>query len=96
MPISSLGYIGIGLVWGWWVGGIGGRISRPLLDALAVSTATVIFSLGIAALAGLWPLLLFLCAGGLTLYLHLAWRQELKNRFGPPGIWPERRADNDR
>ena len=96
MPISSLGYMGIGLVWGWWIGGIGGRIARPLQDALAVGAVTLIFSLGIAAQAGLRGLLFFLCAAGLTLYLHLAWRQELKNRFGPPGNWPEGRSDNDR
>jgi len=84
MPISSLGYLGIGLVWGWWIGGIGERIDRPLLDVLAVGAATLIFSLGIAVLAGLWALPFFLCAAGLTLYLHLAWREELKNRFGPP------------
>ncbi len=96
MPISSLGYMGIGLVWGWWIGGIGGSISRPLLDALAAGAATLIISLGIAALADTWALQLFLGAAGLTLYLHLAWKQELKNRFGPSGNWPERRSDNDR
>lgn len=91
MPISALGYMGIGLVWGWWIGGLGGRITRPFLDGLAVGTATLMFSLGIVALTGWWALLFFLCAGGLTLYLHLAWRQELINRFRPPGFEPERR-----
>ena len=91
MPISELGYMGIGLVWGWWIGGLGGRVTCSLLDGLAVSLATLIFSLGIVAFTGWWALSFFLGAGGLTLYLHLAWRQELTNRFRPPDFDPERR-----
>lgn len=88
MLISMLGYMGIGLVWGWWIGGLSGSITRPLLDVLAVGTATLIFSLVTVTLAGIWALAFFLCAGGLTLYLHIAWKQELINRFGPPGFEP--------
>lgn len=91
MPISELGYMGIGLVWGWWIGGLGGRVTCSLLDGLAVSLVTLIFSLGIVAFTGWWALSFFLGAGVLTLYLHLAWRQELTNRFRSPDFDPERR-----
>lgn len=86
MSISLLGYMGIGLVWGWWIGSLDGRITRPLLDGMATGAATVIFALGAFALSGSWAPMLFLCAGGLTLYIHLAWREELNNRFRLPDL----------
>lgn len=84
--MDTVGYMGIGLVWGWWVGGLSGRVTRPLRDGVAVSAATLLVAAAAFILGGWWSILLFASAIGLTLYLHLIWRQMLIDRFGPPGF----------
>ncbi|HPL21098.1 MAG TPA: hypothetical protein PLY74_08955, partial [Methanothrix soehngenii] len=91
MLISLLGYMGIGLIWGWWIGSLSGKITRPLFDGIAAGAATLMFALWAFYLSGMWAPVLFFCAGGLTLYLHLAWRRELIDRFSLPDSEWERR-----
>jgi hypothetical protein len=82
MLITLLGSVGIGLVWGWLLGSLGGRIRRPLVVGWSTSLATLLaaaVTLMFADRRGLW---FFLGATALSLLLHLAWRQELRRRFG--------------
>lgn len=82
MLITWLGSVGIGLVWGWLLGSLGGRVQRPQLIGWATSLATILAAFVVLMFAdrrGLW---FFLGATALSLLLHLAWRQELRRRFG--------------
>lgn len=51
MLISLLGYMGIGLIWGWWIGSLSGKITRPLFDGMAAGAATLMFALGASYLS---------------------------------------------
>ena len=84
MHISLIGSVGLGLVWGWLIGSLGGRVRRPLLDGLALGAGTLLLAGQVAMLAGLDALPRFFGAVMLALLLHLAWRRELRARLGPP------------
>lgn len=82
MLITLIGSIGMGLVWGWLLGSLGGRVWRPQLVGWSTSLATALVAFVVLMFAdrrGLW---FFLGATALSLLLHLAWRQELRRRFG--------------
>jgi hypothetical protein len=82
--IIELGCIGIGLIWGWWIGNLSGRITRPILVMLALGIGSLLLAMGISILVGWWPLIFFFIPGCSTLILHLMWREKLINQFGPP------------
>lgn len=84
MLITALGCTGIGLIWGWWIGNLSGRIIRPKLDGLVLGIASLLLAIEVCVLVGLWALVFFWSAGGLALFIHLEWRKKLINRFGPP------------
>lgn len=82
MLITQLGSIGIGMVWGWLLGSLEGRVRQHQLVGWATSLATLLASTVVFLFTdkrGLW---FFLGATALSLLLHLAWRQELRRRFG--------------
>ncbi len=76
--------MGIGLTWGWLIGNLVGRITRPILDGLVLCIASLLLAIEVVVLADFWDLMFFLGAGGLALILHIEWRKELINRFGSP------------
>ena len=84
MLITTLGSIGLGLVWGWLMGSLSGRGGRLLLNGLALSTATLVIAIEVFLLAGWRALTPFLGAAAFTLLLHVLWRRELRKRFGLP------------
>lgn len=84
--IIELGCTGIGLIWGWWIGNLGGRVTRPLLDGLMLGLASLLITIEIFILTSWWALIFFFGAGGLALTLHLEWRKELIDRFGAPRL----------
>lgn len=85
MLIAMLGSAGTGLVWGWLMGRLGGRVRQPLRDGLALGAATLFLAGEVLVLVDWQALALFLGATGLALLVHLGWRRELRDRFGPPG-----------
>lgn len=84
MLITMLGSMGLGLVWGWLMGSLGGRGGRLLLNGLALSTATLVFAIEVFLLAGWRALAPFLGAAAFALLLHVLWRRKLRKRFGLP------------
>lgn len=84
MLITMLGSMGLGLVWGWLMGGLSGRGGRLLLNGLALSTATLVFAIEVFLLAGWRALAPFLGAAAFALLLHVLWRRDLRKRFGLP------------
>ena len=82
MSIVVLGAVGLGLVWGWLIGGLEARGRRLLLEGLALGAATLLLAAQVTLLAD-WPALPHLLgAAGLAALLHRAWRWELRARFG--------------
>lgn len=82
MLITWLGSVGLGLVWGWLLGSLGGRVRRPLLVGWSTSLATLLVATLVLMITDRRELWFFLGATALSLLLHLAWRQELRRRFG--------------
>lgn len=84
MLITELGCTGIGLVWGWLIGNLFGRIENQILVGLTLCIASLILIIEVLIFAGLRDLTFFLSAGVLAFMLHIQWRKELINRFGAP------------
>jgi hypothetical protein len=81
MLITLLGSVSFGLVWGWLLGSLGGRVRRPQLVGWAASAATVLTAFVVRWFADGRGLALFLGALVLSLLLHLGWRDELRRRY---------------
>lgn len=84
MLITELGCTGIGLVWGWWIGNLFGRVTNPILVGLTLFMVSLLLIIEVVVFSGWWDLTFFLGAGGLAFILHIQWRKELINRFGAP------------
>jgi hypothetical protein len=82
--MAGLGAIGLGFVWGWLMGSVGGRVRRPLPTGLALGSATLLLTAEVLVLAHSRAVWLFLGGAGLALLLHLGWRRELSDHFGRP------------
>jgi hypothetical protein len=80
MLIASLGSMGMGLMWGWLLILFGGRgpLRRPLINALALALATLLFALQLRWFTDGQRLLFFLVATTISFVLHLAWRHSLR------------------
>jgi hypothetical protein len=81
---AMLGSTCMGLVWGWLIGSLGGRVYRLMTDCLALCFASILLAIVIFLLTDLLAMTLFLGASGLALFLHLEWRRSLSEHFGPP------------
>jgi len=82
--LSSLGSTGLGLVWGWLVGGFRTPMAHPVRTTLILTTATLAPALLIFRLAGFVPMLLFFAAVGAAAVSRYSWHRRLTERLGPP------------
>ena len=71
MLITELGCTGIGLILGWWIGNLFGRITSPILVGLTLCIPSLILTIEVLIYAGWWDLIFFLGAGVLTFILHI-------------------------
>ena len=83
MLIVVLGSAGLGLMWGWLIGNMEGRIHDVLQTLLSLVIATLLLASIVILLTNWSTLFFFLGASVLAMLLHIAWRKELYNRFGP-------------
>jgi hypothetical protein len=77
MNNQIIGSIGIGLVWGWLVGTLEGRVKRSLrgtIGAVASTLAVAVTVYGFEAWRGLVG---FLIAAAVALLIHLSWRRSM-------------------
>jgi len=84
MLITTVGSMGLGLVWGWLMGSLSGRGGRLLRNGLALSAATLAFAAEVILLAGWQAVAFFLGATALALLSCVLWRRDLRRRFGLP------------
>jgi hypothetical protein len=82
MLIATLGSIGLGLVWGWLMGGLSGQSGRLQRNGLALSAATLAFAVEVFLLASWQAVAFFLGATVFALVSHVLWRRDLRRRFG--------------
>ena len=82
MVTTLLGSIGVGLVWGWLLGGIGDTARGSLGNVLSVLIATSLLLLEVYWLSSWSGTGISLGALVLSLLLHLGWRRSLRQRFG--------------
>lgn len=82
MVTTLLGSIGVGLVWGWLLGGVGDTVRGSLRNVLPVLVATSLLLLQVYWLASWSGIESSFGALVLALLLHLGWRRALRQRFG--------------
>ncbi|MEO8435908.1 MAG: hypothetical protein ABI596_13495 [Pyrinomonadaceae bacterium] len=84
MVTTLLGSIGVGLVWGWLLGGVGDTVRGSFSNVLSVLVATSLLLLEVYWLASWSGIGIALGALVLSLLLHLGWRRSLRQRFDQP------------
>ncbi len=83
MILDFYGIIGLGLVWGWYLGMFVGRVYQPQYTLPAVFTASLVVSLYVlwySGVSGLALLAISLLSG---LCINGLWRRELQMRCRP-------------
>ncbi len=82
MVITSIGSVGIGLMWGWLLILFGGRghAKRPWRNILALGLATMLLALQLFLYSSWQTVLIFLVAAILSFAIHLAWHRALRSR----------------
>jgi hypothetical protein len=78
MWIQIAGCLGIGLVWGWLVGSLEGRMDRPIHTVFAVSLASIAVGVTIFSLQNWRGVACFIAAALFALFVHIWWRRELR------------------
>lgn len=76
--ITWLGSVGIGLVWGWWMGRLIFMSHRRSLSSLFSGLGTILPSIQIFILSDWQSLVVFLGAAGFALLVHLEWLRRLR------------------
>ncbi len=77
--MATIGGVGLGLVWGWWLVLVGRQWGkRPFPTFLVLVSPTLLLSLLLGWLHP-WPTALaFLLAAAISFFTHLAWQQKLR------------------
>jgi peptidoglycan/LPS O-acetylase OafA/YrhL len=86
MLIATLGSIGLGLVWGWMLGMLGGRHRAsdrrwPVRNVLILGAASLLLAAQVFLLANWQALALFGGAAAVALLFHLGWLRHLRARY---------------
>ena len=80
MALNVLGSVGIGLVWGWLLGSLYGRVRWPLRTGLAATASTLALGLPVLWFTD-WPGVIACGASILCAALaHVLWRQALRRQ----------------
>ncbi len=81
--LATLGSAGIGLVWGWLIGGLQKRAYRFKRTKLALSTTTLLFVAEVVFFFGLHLLPYFVGATAVALLLRRVWHRLWDHRIDP-------------
>jgi hypothetical protein len=79
--ITTLGAIGLGLVWGWLLGLYDVKPDRLPATVAALSSASVLGAGVTAWLGGFSATAPFSVAALVALFVHSQWRSELRKRY---------------
>jgi hypothetical protein len=79
MTLTVLGNIGIGLVWGWLLGSLYGRVRWPLPTGLAAAASTLLLGLPVLWFTD-WRGVIVCAASILCAALaHVLWRRAIRS-----------------
>lgn len=81
MILPLAGSVGIGLVWGWLIGLLEGRINHFTVTVCSVVLASTVVSLLIARVNGLLGFGAFWVSVICALGIHISWRRSLRFRL---------------
>lgn len=86
MILDFLGIIGLGMVWGWYLGMVLEKVHQPLNTITALLMATLAVSLFILWHSGVSGLALLTISALSVLLVNLLWHRELQRHYGafPP------------
>jgi hypothetical protein len=82
MDLPVLGTAGIGIVLGWLLGGLYGRVHNPQRTLLAVSVAALLTIADISFLAGPSAIIVLIASFIPASLIHILWRRQLYRRYG--------------
>ncbi|MFA4849520.1 MAG: hypothetical protein WC626_07315 [Methanoregula sp.] len=82
MDLSVLGTAGIGIVLGWLLGGLYGRVHNPQRTILTISVAALLTLADIWYLAGSPAIIVLIAAFIPGFMVHILWRRQLYLRYG--------------
>ncbi len=82
ISIALLGSACIGLVWGWLMGLLVGRVYHPWTDAMVLIASSLLVAVEISMNANLLGSVFFACIAMMSLFVHFKWRCNLMERFG--------------
>jgi hypothetical protein len=80
VPLPAVGAIGLGLVWGWWMGMRLRSPRHPWVSLAILAAATGGAGSVVAAFAGRRGTLLFAVAAAIAVSIHLAWQHTLRSQ----------------
>ena len=83
MILNEMGIIGIGIVWGWYIGNLKGRIHRPLTTTTAFLVSSLVVSACVFWYSDNSGLVILLISTVSALILHIIWDYELQKRYRP-------------
>jgi hypothetical protein len=84
MDLPLLGTAGLGLVLGWLLGSLYGRIHNPLRTVLTVAVASLFVLADLWYLVGPSAIPVLITTFVLSLIVHILWRRQLYARYGLP------------
>jgi hypothetical protein len=79
--LNLIGSFAIGMVWGWLLGNLEGRIRRPRQTIPFFALATLAIVASIFWFQEWRGVLFFGAAVGLAFLIHISWRRHLRRRF---------------
>jgi len=82
MDLSLLGTAGLGLVLGWLLGSLYGRVHNPQRTVLAAAVAFLLVLADLWYIVGPSAIPVLTTALVLSLIVHILWRRQLYARYG--------------
>ena len=82
MVLPLFGSIGIGMVWGWLIGNLEGRIHQPQRTIPVIIVATFPIFVEVFLLEDARAVVVLGGAITFTLLIHVFWRRQLRRRYG--------------
>jgi hypothetical protein len=84
MDLPLLGTAGMGLVLGWLLGNLYGRIHNPQRTILTVAIASLLVLADLLYIVGPSAIIVLIAAFVPSLIIHILWRRQLYDRYGLP------------
>jgi hypothetical protein len=81
--LNLFGIVGIGIVWGWYLGAFIGHMHTPLNTVPALVAASLVVSACILWYSGITGLVLLMVSALAALIIRVLWHRELQMRYGP-------------